>query len=291
MKKIYFDYASTSPVDPLVIKAMEPYFSQAFGNPSSPHALGREANKALEESREKVARLIGAVPEEIIFNSGATEGNNHVLEEIIPSLKREANHVIVSSIEHHSVLEPIESLRAKGFNITFCPVDPEGLVNVDHLRKAMSEKTGFIAVMHASNEIGALQPIREIGQLARERKILFLADACQTIGHIPVNVKDFACDFLSFSAHKFYGPKGVGALYVRRGVNIAPYFRGGDQERGRRASTQNVAGAVGLAKALEIGHSQMGQEAAEQVKWRNRLLREVPKLIDGVKVNGHLTNR
>ncbi len=291
MKKIYFDYAATAPTDPRVIEAMTPYFFEKFGNASSPHSIGRDAQKVLEESRETLARFIGAKAEEIIFNSGATEANNHVIFSLARRLKDKGNHIVVSAIEHHSVLAPIEHLAKEGFKITYLKVLGDGLVDPQEIKKAITDKTILIAVMHASNEIGTIQPIAEIGKIAKENNILFLTDTVQTVGHIPVNVGELGADFISLSAHKFYGPKGIGALYIRKGTKIDPYLVGGDQEKNQRAGTQNVAGAVGLAKAIELCQSQMNDEMSFQTKLRDRLLIEIPQRIGGVKINGHLTKR
>jgi len=291
MEKIYLDYAATSPTDPEVIKAMEPYFFERFGNASSPHSLGREANKALEDARAVLANFIGAKPEEIIFSSGATEANNHAILGLCEEWKDKGKHIIVSPIEHHSVFEPIEDLGKQGYEVTILPVDEYGMVNPDDVKEALKDNTILIAVMHANNEIGTIQPIKEIGSIARERNVSFLVDACQTIGHIPVNVNDLNADLLSLSAHKFNGPKGIGALYVRDGLKIKSFLRGGGQERGRRASTQNVASIVGLAKAIQICESSMSKEQKEHSKLRDRLIEEIPKIIEGTKVNGHPQDR
>lgn len=291
MKKIYFDYAATTPCDPQVVEAMLPFFTQTFANASSPHALGQEANTALESSRQSVAQFIGANPKEIIFNSGATEGNNHVISGVAYALMEKGDHIVVSSLEHHSVLEPVEQLRRDGFKVTVLPVDHDGLVNPQDIKKAIIGQTILVAVMHASNEIGTIEPITDISRVTKERNIPFLVDACQTVGHIPVDVNVLGCDYLTFSAHKFYGPKGVGALYVRDKAAITPFLFGGDQERSRRASTQNISAIVGLAKALEICKEKMHQEETFQKKLRDRLLAQVLKKVDGVKINGHRTNR
>lgn len=291
MEKIYFDYAATTPADPEVIKAMEPYFFERFGNPSSAHTIGREANKALEDSRETLARFIGASPSEIIFNSGATEANNHAILGIARRLQNRGRHIIVSPLEHHCVLGPVHSLEREGFKVTYLKVDSSGLVDPQEVKKSILAQTILIAVMHASNEIGTIQPIDEIGKIAKEHKILFLVDAAQTIGQIPVDVNVLGADLLSLSAHKFYGPKGTGALYVRQGIKIDPFFLGGDQERGQRASTQNVAGVVGLAKSIELCRGRMSTETERQKKFRYQLFEEIPKLISGVRINGHLTQR
>jgi cysteine desulfurase len=292
MPKIYLDYASTTPADPEVIAAMIPYFQGYFGNASSPHAYGREAQKALEEARERLAEFIGADREEIVFTSGATEANNHAVIGTARASRKKGKHIIVSAIEQHSVLEPAEYLRKnEGFDVTHIKVDQDGLVDPQEIQKAVREDTILVAVMCASNEIGTVQPITEIGALTQKSKVSFLVDAVQAVGHIPIHVKELKADLLSLSAHKFYGPKGVGALFIRKGTEIAPFLLGGDQERGRRASTQNVYGAVGLAKAVELCGQRMKYEAVNQTQLRNRLLAEVPKIISGVKVNGHRTKR
>ncbi len=291
MERIYFDYASTTPADLDVFKAMEPYFRGRFGNPSSPHAFGREAQKALEDARAVVAQFIGAQSEEIVFNSGATEGNNHAVLGIARALKEKGNHVIVSPIEHHSVLAPVESLGKEGWRVSRLSVSTEGLIDPHEVEDSITDQTVLIAVMLASNEIGTIQPVAEVGRIARARNIPFLVDAVQAVGHIPVNVRELGADLLSLSAHKFYGPKGVGALYIRRGVKISPFLLGGDQERGRRASTQNVAGAVGLAKAVDLCRQKMDEEMALQSRLRDQLLEEIPRRVEGVVINGHRHRR
>lgn len=291
MKRTYFDYASTTPVDPEVIQAMEPYFFKEFGNPSSPHTIGRGAQKALEDSRETLAGFLGAKPEEIIFTSGGSESNNHAICGIARSLKERGNHLILSSVEHHSVLEPALYLQKEGFKVTFRPVDRYGIVNPQDIKKAMTDKTILIALIHASNEIGTIQDVAGVGKIAQEAGIHFHVDAVQTVGHLAVKVKEIGCTTLSLAAHKFYGPKGVGALYIRRGTKITSYLLGGDQERGRRASTQNVAGAIGLAKALELCRERMEEETKTQIAFRNKLVTEIPQRIKNCFLNGHPTQR
>lgn len=291
MERIYFDYAATTPADPQVIKAMEPYFFEKFGNASSPHQIGREAKKAIEEARESLAGFIGARPDELIFTSGATESNNQAIFGAANCLKNKGNHIIISKIEHHSVYEPASFLEKQGFKVTYLDVDKTGMVNPDDVKKAISARTILVCVMHASNEIGTIQPVSEIGKITKEKGICFLVDAVQTVGHIPVDVNELHCDLLSLSAHKFYGPKGVGALYVRQGKPAGRYLFGGDQERGRRASTQNVAGIVGLSKAVELCRGQMPQETEKQTLLRNRITNEIKKRIDDAVLNGHSTNR
>jgi len=291
MKKIYFDYASTTPVDPDVIKAMEPYFFEKFGNPSSPHSVGRESQKALENARQTTAEFLGAKVEEIVFTSGGSESNNHSILGIARGLKERGNHLILSNIEHHSVLEPALSLQKEGFKVTCVPVDQKGIVNPEDIKKAVTDKTILIALIHASNEIGTMQDVAAVGKIAREAGIYFHVDAVQTVGHLPVDVNEIGCHILSLAAHKFYGPKGAGALYIRQGTRIANYLLGGDQERGRRASTQNVAGAVGLAKAIELCSQQMEEEIKTQTSLRNKLITEIPRRIDHCFLSGHPTQR
>ncbi len=298
MERIYFDYASTTPTDPRVIEAMGPYFYTRFGNPASPHAFGRETLRAMEDARQSVACSIGARPEEIIFNSGATEGNNHALLGIARSLKekgkpacRTGRHIVLSAIEHHSLEAPAACLAKEGYKITYLPVSQEGLVDPGQVQKAITDETVLVAVMHANNEIGTIEPVAEIGKIARAKGVPFLVDAVQTVGHIPVNVDGLGADLLTMSAHKFYGPKGVGALYIRKKTKIVSFLVGGGQEGGRRASTQNVAGAVGLAKALELCLENMPRETATQTRLRDQLLSEIPKRVDGVVINGHRTSR
>lgn len=291
MNRIYLDHAATTAMDPAVIKAVEPYFFEKFGNASSPHTFGQEARKALEDARQTVASLIGGTAQEIIFTSGGTEANNQAVFGVAQRMKDRGNHVIVSAIEHHSVLEPAQWLARQGFKVTYVRPDSEGRVNPQEIAAAVTDKTILIAVMHANNEIGTIQPAAAIGRIARERKIPFLVDAVQTVGHIPVNVNDLHADLLTMSAHKFYGPKGVGALYVRKGTLVSRILFGGDQESNLRASTQNVAGTVGMARALQLSRELMAQETETQTRCRDRLLTEIPRKIQGVKVNGPLTDR
>ena len=291
MEKIYLDYAATTPTDPDVVRAMEPFFYEKFGNASSPHAFGQEAKRAIEDARETVAHFIGAKPEEIIFTSGGTESNNHVIFGIARSMRSNGNHIIISSIEHHSVKEVVACLEKEGYKVTPIKVDRMGIVDPDDIKNAISDKTILISIMHANNEIGTIQPIAEIGKIAKENKIYFHSDGVQTIGHIPVNVHDLNVDFLSMSAHKFYGPKGVGALYLRKGTKISPYLFGGDQERGRRASTHNLAGIVGLGKAVELCRMNMAREKEVQIILRDKIISEIPKRIPDVFLNGHPANR
>jgi len=294
MEKIYLDHASTTPVDERVTMAMLPYFTQKFGNASSPHSFGLEAQKGLEDSRETLAKFIGAQREEIVFTSGGTESNNLALigaARHARRLKTKGNHLIVSRIEHPSVLETAQYLEKEGFRVTYLSVDKYGKVSLEELQNALSDQTILVSVIHASNEIGTLQPVADIGKITRGKNILFHIDAVQVVGHLPVDVKALNADLLSLAGHKFYGPKGIGALYVRKGVQIDSYLFGGNQEKGLRASTENVTGAIGLAKAIEICQTRMEREEQQQTKLRNSLINGVLKSIDGSHLNGHPQER
>lgn len=291
MKRIYLDYAATTPTDPEVIKAMEPFFFKEFGNPSSIHSFGQEAKHAIEDARQVLSSFLGAKPEEIVFTSGGTEANNFAIEGAAYALEGKGRHIITSNIEHHAVTEPCKFLEKRGFKITYVPVDKEGLVSPDDIKKAITPQTILVSIMHANNEIGTIQPIAEIGKVAKESGVYFHTDSVQTAGHISVNVDGLNVDLLSLSAHKFYGPKGVGALYIRKGTRIERFLHGGDQERGRRASTHNTPGIVGLAKAIELCRAKMDEEAKFQIALRNRLIKEITHKIPEVYLNGHPTKR
>jgi cysteine desulfurase len=291
MKNIYLDYAATAPCDPAVLKAMEPYFFEKFGNASSLHAFGQEAKKAVEDSRETLATFLGAKADEIIFTSGGTESDNLAIKGVAEAMRQKGNHIITTAIEHHAVSEPCKYLEKNGFKVTFVGVDKYGLVLPEDIKKAITDKTILISVMHANNEIGTIQPIAEIGNISRAKGIYFHTDAVQTVGHIPVNVDELNVDLLSLSAHKFYGPKGVGALYVRKGVRLERFMHGGDQEKNRRASTHNTPGIVGLAKALELCRAKMAEEAKFQIILRDKLIQELPDRIPEIYLNGHPTKR
>jgi cysteine desulfurase len=291
MKKVYLDYAATTPTDPAVYAAMEPYFFDKFGNASSLHAYGQEAKKALEDSRETLADFIGALPEEIVFTSGGTESDNFALLGTAYALEKKGNHIITSAIEHHAISEPAKFLEKKGFKVTYLGVDKDGIVSPDDLKKAITDKTILVSIMQANNEIGSLQLIAQLGRLAKDKGIYFHTDAVQTVGHIPIDVNALNVDLLSLSAHKFYGPKGVGALYIRKGTRLETFMRGGDQERGRRASTHNTTGIVGLAKAVELCQNKMESEIKFQSALRDRLIKEIPAKIPEVRLNGHPTQR
>lgn len=290
-RHVYLDHTATTPVHPDVVTAMHQVLDVAFGNPSSLHTFGREAKQYLEDARIKVANLIGALPEEIVFTSGGTEADNLAILGVAYAYQRQGNHIITSSIEHHAVLDTCKVLSQNGFDVTFLPVDKDGLVNPDDVRKAVRRETILITIMHANNEIGTIEPIDEIARIARENGIIFHTDAVQTAGHIPVDVEQLGVDLLSLSAHKFYGPKGVGALYVRKGIRLVPILHGGGQERNRRAGTENIPGIVGLGKAAEIAARELGSQCVSIQKLRDRLLKGIQERVPDVKLNGHPVKR
>ncbi len=291
MQKVYLDYAATTPCDPLVLEEMKPYFFETFGNASSIHAFGQEAKNAIAHARENVAFFLGATADEIVFTSGGTESDNLAIEGVAYANKDKGNHIIATAIEHHAVLEPLKALEKRGFKVTFVGVDGEGSVDPGEIKKAITDKTILISVMHANNEVGTIQPIEEIGRIARGKGVCFHTDAVQTVGHIPVNVGSLGVDLLSFSAHKFYGPKGSGGLYIRKGTRIEGIILGGDQEKGLRASTYNTPGIVGTAKALALCGEQMGEEAAFQTALRDSFIASVCEKIPDVHLNGHAKKR
>jgi cysteine desulfurase len=291
MKRIYLDYSATTPTHPEVVKAMLPYFTDVFGNPSSIHSYGQEAKGAIEEARVKVADLIGARGEEIIFTSGGTEADNFALKGVAFANESKGNHIITSSIEHHAVIETCKFLERRGFLVTCLPVDEYGLVDPGDVKKAITDKTILISVMQANNEMGTIEPIAEIGRIARDAGIYLHTDAVQTVGHIPVDVNELEVDLLSMSAHKLYGPKGVGALYIRKGTKLIPFMHGGDQERRRRASTENVPGIVGLGRAIELAQQEMGEEAERLTYLRGQLIKGLLERIDHTRLNGHPLKR
>ena len=291
MRRIYLDHAATTPTRPEVVKAMLPYFTDAFGNPSSIYSYGQEARKAVEEARTKVAELIGARSEEIVFTSGGTEADNYALKGVAYANERKGNHIITTSIEHRAVLEVCRFLEGRGFKITYLPVDKYGLVAPGDVKRAITGKTILISVMHANNEVGTIEPVEEIGKIAREAGVYFHTDAVQTVGHIPVNVDELRVDLLAISAHKFYGPKGVGALYVRKGTRLVSLMHGGGQEKKCRAGTENVPAIVGLSEALELAGQEMGKEAERLSYLRDKLIKGLMENIDHIRLNGHSKRR
>ena len=270
---------------------MLPYFTDAFGNPSSIYSYGQESKGAIEEARTEVADLIGAREEEIVFTSGGTEADNFAIKGVAHANELKGNHIITSSIEHHAVLETCSFLERNGGKVTCLPVDEYGLVDPDDVKNAINNKTILISVMHANNEMGTIEPIAEIARLAREAEIYFHTDAVQTVGHIPVDVNELGVDLLSMSAHKLYGPKGVGALYIRKGTRIVSFMHGGEQERKRRASTENVPGIVGFGKAVELARQEMSQEAERLAGPRDQLINGLLERIDHTRLNGHPRER
>lgn len=291
MKRIYLDYAATTPTRPEVVEAMLPYFTEVFGNPSSIHFCGQEAKKAIEEARVKVAGLIGARDEEIVFTGSGTEADNFALQGVAYANESRGNHIITSSIEHHAVIETCKFLEKRGFKVTYLPVDGYGMVDPGDIKKTITDKTILISVMHANNEVGTIEPIAEIGKIAREAGIYFHTDAVQTAGHIPVDVKKLGVNLLSISAHKLYGPKGVGALYIRKGTRLVSFMHGGEQERGRRASTENVPGIVGFGKAVELALQEMDEEEKRLTFVRDRLIKGILDKIEYTRLNGHPVKR
>jgi cysteine desulfurase len=291
MKRIYLDYAATTPTNPEVLKAMMPYLSDIFGNPSSIHSFGQETRAAVDEAKDKIATLIGASSDEIVFTGGGTEADNFAIKGIAYANEGNGNHIITTSIEHHAVVEPCRFLQRRGFEVTYLPVDQYGLVDPQDVKNAIIDKTILISVMHANNEIGTIEPIAEIGRIAREAGIYFHTDAVQTVGRIPVNVDDLGIDLLAMSAHKLYGPKGVGALYIRKGTKLTPFMNGGEQEQGRRAGTENVPAIVGFGKATEIANQDMDMEGKRLISLRDTLINGLISQIEHIRLNGHPTRR
>jgi len=288
----YFDHAATTPLCEEAYEAMQPYLREAYGNPSSLHHLGKQARFAVDAAREQVAALLGARPAEIVFNSGATEGNNHALKGAVVAAAAKGRHVVTTQIEHEAVLLPCHTLAAQGCDVTYLPVTPDGIVEVDRLREALRDDTVLVSVMHSNNEMGTLQPIKEIGALCRERGILLHCDACQSAGHVPLDVQALRVDLLTVSAHKFYGAKGTGALYIRRGVRIPPLVEGGPHQKGRRAGTEDVAGIVAMGAAADRARQGLeSQEEARIAGLRDRLIECVEARISGAWLNGHRTQR
>jgi cysteine desulfurase len=285
------DYAATTPADPAVVKAMLPYFTESFGNPSSLYSYGQENKAALDRARETIAGAIGARTDEIIFTSGGTESDNTALAGVARANREKGNHIITTTVEHHAILETCASLAKSGFEITYVPVDDFGAVSPDDIKKAITPKTVLISVMHANNEVGSIQPIEEIGRIAKKAGVYLHTDAVQTVGHIPVNVDRMGVDLLSLSAHKLYGPKGVGILYVRRGIRLEPFMHGGAQEKGRRAGTENVAGIVGLAKAVELATAELESERQRITGLRDKLIKGLFDKIELIQLNGHPVKR
>ena len=284
------DNAATTPVSPAVLEKMLPYFSECYGNANSIHSTGLDARKALNAARKKVAAALNCNPEEVYFTSGGSESDNWALKGVAFANRKKGNHIITSAIEHHAILHTCEWLEKQGFEITYVPVDADGLVNPADVEAAITDKTILISIMAANNEIGTIEPIEEIAKIAHAHHVLFHTDAEQAIGAIPVDVRAIGCDLLSLSGHKFHGPKGVGALYIKQGTRIDNLIHGGAQERGRRASTENVAGIVGMAEAIELATANIPEKAARISALRDQLIDGLTAL-PYVRLNGHRTKR
>ena len=291
MDRIYMDNAATTAIAPEALAAMLPCFGQNYGNASSIHSTGRDARKALEEARRTMANLLGAKPSEIYFTAGGTESDNWAIKGAAFANRGKGNHIITSAIEHHAVLHTCEWLEKQGFEVTYLPVDEYGLVNPQDVENAITDRTILISVMAANNEIGTIEPVAEIGKIAKAHKVLFHCDAVQAVGAIPVNVEDWQVDMLSLSAHKFHGPKGVGALYIRTGVKCENHMHGGAQERGRRAATENLPGIVGMAAALQKACDHMEENACRLMLMRDRLIKGILDTIPYTRLNGHPVKR
>ncbi len=290
MERIYMDYSATTPLRKEVLEAMMPYMTTEFGNPSSIHWFGRNAKKAMEDARARIATAIGAAePGEVIFTSGGSEADNLAIWGVMEAYGKK--HLITSAVEHHAVLDTARILEKEGYDLTVLPVDEYGMVDPEAVRKAIRPDTGLVTVMYGNNEIGTVEPVGEIASVCREKGVFFHTDAVQAVGHIPVNVKALGVDLMSFAAHKFYGPKGIGGLYVRKGIRLEPQITGGAQERKRRAGTENVAYIVGMAKALELAVAELPEEIKHLSTLRDRLIKGLMERIPEIRLNGHPTKR
>lgn len=288
---IYMDHSATTPAKTEVVDAMIPYFTTHFGNPSSIYGIARESKKAIDTARAQVAKALGADPDEIYFTSGGSESDNWAFKGVAFANRKRGNHIITTSIEHHAVMHTCQFLEKEGFDVTYLPVDKYGLVDPAVLEKAITDKTILISIMYANNEIGTIEPIAELGAIARKHKVYFHTDAVQAIGNVKINVNEQNIDLLSLSAHKFYGPKGVGALYIKKGVRIENLIHGGGQERKRRAGTENIAGIVGLGKAIELATADIDGHNARICAMRDRLIKGVLETIPNTRLNGHPEKR
>jgi cysteine desulfurase len=288
-RQVYLDHNASTPVHPEVVAAMLPYFSERFGNPSSVHGFGREARDGVEAAREQIARFLGAGKDEVVFTSGGTESDNFAIKGVAAARGR--GHVVTSRIEHHAVLRTAQALERQGFEVTYVPVDGHGMVDPDDVRRAIRPDTILVSVMHANSEVGTIQPVAAIGQVAREHEVVFHVDGVQTFGKVPIDLHASGIDLLSFSGHKIYGPKGIAGLYVRKGTRMVAVQHGGEHERRRRAGTENVPGIVGLGRAVEIRERDMAEEVKRLSALRDRLEAGVQARVADVRVNGHPTAR
>lgn len=291
MKRVYLDNAATTRLIPEVLNEMLPYMTDIYGNPSSPHYFGQQSAMAVDRARQQVASAINADPSEIIFMSGGSEADNTAIRGIAERYSKKGRHIITTAVEHHAVLHTCQLLEKQGYEVTYLPVDEYGMVTAEQVRDAMRDDTILVTIMFANNEVGTIMPIAKIGKLCRERKVFFHTDAVQAVGHLPIDVQAMNIDMLSMSAHKFHGPKGIGALYVRKGIIVPALIVGGAQERNRRAGTENVPGIVGMGKAIELACSDLEAKANKMMVLRDKLIREIPLRIPEVKLNGHPTNR
>lgn len=291
MRKVYLDNAATTALSQKVLEKMMPYLTDIYGNASSPHSFGQTARIGVEHAREQVARAINADPSEIVFTGCGTESDNTVLFGVVERYAKKGDHIITTNVEHHAILHSCAALEKKGIKVTYLPVDKDGLVTPEQVRDAITDKTILVSVMFANNEVGTIMPIPEIAAVCHEKGVLFHTDAVQAAGHIPIDVKTMGIDMLSISGHKFHGPKGVGVLYERKGIRLPSYIIGGEQEKGRRAGTENVAGIVGLGEALELAVTNMSETSARMTRMRDRLIEGIEATIPEVKLNGHRTKR
>ncbi len=291
MRKVYLDNAATTALSPKVLEKMMPYLTDTYGNASSPHSFGQVARIGVEHAREQVARAINADPSEIVFTGCGTESDNTVLFGVAERYAKKGDHIITTNVEHHAILHSCAALEKKGIKVTYLPVDKDGLVTPEQVRDAITDKTILVSVMFANNEVGTIMPIPEIAAVCHEKGVLFHTDAVQAAGHVPIDVKAMGIDMLSISGHKFHGPKGVGVLYERKGIRLPSYIIGGEQEKGRRAGTENVAGIVGLGEALELAVTNMSETSARMTRMRDRLIEGIEATIPEVKLNGHRTKR
>ena len=291
MRKVYLDNAATTALSPKVLEKMMPYLTDIYGNASSPHSFGQTARIGVEHAREQVARAINADPSEIVFTGCGTESDNTVLFGVAERYAKKGDHIITTNVEHHAILHSCAALEKKGIKVTYLPVDKDGLITPEQVRDAITDKTILVSVMFANNEVGTIMPIPEIAAVCHEKGVLFHTDAVQAAGHVPIDVKAMGIDMLSISGHKFHGPKGVGVLYERKGIRLPSYIIGGEQEKGRRAGTENVAGIVGLGEALELAVTNMSETSARMTRMRDRLIEGIEATIPEVKLNGHRTKR
>lgn len=290
-KFVYMDHAATTYTKPEVLEEMLPYFTEKFGNASSVYTFGRQSKSAVEEARERVAKALGALTDEVYFTAGGSEADNWAIKGVAYANRAKGNHIITTKIEHHAVLHTCEYLEKQGFEVTYLPVDEDGMISIDDLKGTIKDTTILITVMFANNEIGTVQPIAEIGKIAREKGIIFHTDAVQAVGNIKIDVKEMNIDLLSLAGHKFYGPKGIGALYIRKGIRIENLVHGGGQERRRRAGTENLPGIIGLGKAIELATSDIDGHNARIIAMRDRLLKGILDKIPYTKLNGHPEKR